>query len=251
MMIPRPQDAIHKAWLYRLLTAIADDSALTHVLRFKGGTSAAMLNRLDRFSVDLDFDLLVFGNSETDQEQVNMVRSLLEKHAAELGLEIKEQSQRGVQYFFKYPTKPNKRNTIKVEANFPPPHHNQYEPAYVAEIDRTIAVQTVETMFANKLIATLDRWERHRSIAGRDVYDIHYFFLQGYRYDTAVITERRGTTVQKFFEQLIAFIDTRVTATIIQQDLNSLLPPAVFARIRKTLKNETLMMLRDEQQRLL
>ena len=57
-MIPiRPADARHKAQLLRLLTAIVDSPYLSQNLYFKGGTCASMLGFLDRFSVDLDFDL--------------------------------------------------------------------------------------------------------------------------------------------------------------------------------------------------
>ena len=57
MIIPKPEDALHQSWLVRLLVELADDAVLNQILIFKGGTCAAMLDRLDRFSVDLDFDL--------------------------------------------------------------------------------------------------------------------------------------------------------------------------------------------------
>lgn len=41
----------------RLLIEIVDQPVLAHNLVFKGGTCAGMLGYLDRFSVDLDFDL--------------------------------------------------------------------------------------------------------------------------------------------------------------------------------------------------
>ena len=55
MITLNSQDAIHKAWLYRVLIAIVDNANL-HELYFKGGTCAALTGILDRFSVDLDFD---------------------------------------------------------------------------------------------------------------------------------------------------------------------------------------------------
>ena len=58
MILPNPKDAIHKAWLYRLLSAIYDNKILINSLYFKGGTCAAMLGFLDRFSIDLDFDYM-------------------------------------------------------------------------------------------------------------------------------------------------------------------------------------------------
>jgi len=49
---------------------------------------------------------------------------------------------------------------------------------------------------------------------------------------------------------LIAFVEKEVTDDLIAQDLNVLLPYAKFKIIRKTLKQETLMFLKDELERL-
>lgn len=57
LLLPQPKDAVHKAWLYRLLTGIYNDVFLADQLYFKGGTYAAMLGYIDRFSIDLDFFL--------------------------------------------------------------------------------------------------------------------------------------------------------------------------------------------------
>ena len=57
MIYLRPQDTYHKSQLVRLLVEIIDNHILGRSLYFKGGTCAAMRGFLDRFSVDLDFDL--------------------------------------------------------------------------------------------------------------------------------------------------------------------------------------------------
>ena len=57
MITLRPQDTVHKAHLLRVLTEIVDNQILSSSLYFKGGTCASMIGILDRFSVDLDFDL--------------------------------------------------------------------------------------------------------------------------------------------------------------------------------------------------
>lgn len=241
MIIPRPQDTIHKAWLYRLLTKVADDSSIMEQLHFKGGTCAAMLGYLNRFSVDLDFEA-----NELDQNAVASLRQKLEKIFSDLGLTVKQFSKVGIQYICRYPAGDNSRNTIKLEVQYPSPLHNHYKAVYFSEIDRTLSVQTIETMFANKLVAVLGRWEKHQSIAGRDIYDIHYFFLQGYRYDPNIIQERCGKEIKVFFQELIQFIDQHITPTTLQQDLNMLLPYDQFRKIYPTLKQETLVMLQDE-----
>src|SRR5665647_3161961 len=177
MITPKAQDAKHKAWLFRLLSAIADDAYLVGVLYFKGGTCAAMQGFLDRFSVDLDFDYL--GKKEDIADVQKKMEEIFEK----LGLEIKDKSKKVPQYFLRYDSKPGERNTLKVDISFPPPESNKYESVEIIEIDRIMHCQTIETMFANKLVALIERYEKNRSIAGRDLYDVHHFFMQGFRYD--------------------------------------------------------------------
>ena len=47
----------HKTVLFQILKDIYSDSLVAPFLGFKGGTAAVMFYGLDRFSVDLDFDL--------------------------------------------------------------------------------------------------------------------------------------------------------------------------------------------------
>ncbi len=244
LLLPQPKDAVHKAWLYRLLTGIYNDAFLADQLYFKGGTCAAMLGYLDRFSVDLDFDFV------RDKSTVPETRKHLEQVFHDLGLQIGDQSRAMPQYFLKYEAPAEERHTIKIDTTFPPLKANRYEPKRFHEIDRIITCQTLETMVANKLAALMDRYQKSEAIAGRDLYDIHVFFLRGFRYNEEVIRERTGKDTHRFFVDLIAFIEKHVTDQIITQDLSTLLPYEQFRRIRKALKQETLMFLRDELQRI-
>jgi len=242
MILPNQKEAAHKAWLYRLLAAIYDNRILASALYFKGGTCAAMRGWLDRFSIDLDLDF----DYVADKAEIGAVRKNMEKTFKALGLTVKETSRRTPQYFLKYPAGADERNTIKIDATMPPPQANKYEAVELKEIDRIVMCQTVETMFANKLVALIDRYEKNDSIAGRDIYDIHHFFMNGFGYDKEVIKERRGTEVKQFFIELKKFIEAKITQTIIEQDINTLLPYDKFKKIRPVLKKETLLFLNDE-----
>jgi len=244
MQLPLPKDALHKAWLYRILSAFYDDPYLIKTLYFKGGTCAAMLGLLDRFSVDLDFDLI--GN----KNELIETQKTMERIFDELGLHIKDQSRRVPQYFLKYPAKDGEQNTIKIDVAFPPTKTNIYKARRFSEIDRIITCQTPETMFSNKLVALIDRYRQKRKIAGRDVYDVHYFFSIGLKYNEAIIKERTGQKSVEFFTDLIDFVENKVTDEFIAQDLNVLLPYNKFRVIRKTLKQETLIFLHDELERI-
>lgn len=244
MMLPQAKDAVHKAWIYRVLAGIYDNAFLANVLAFKGGTCAAMLGYLDRFSVDLDFDY------RGERKDIVETRTRMESVFQELGLTIRDQSKVVPQYFLKYEASEASRNTIKIDVAIPPPKANTYEAKRFHEIDRVITCQTLETMVANKLVALMDRYEHNEAIAGRDLYDIHHFFLKGYRYNEGVIRERTGKDIVQFFADLIAFVEKHITDEIITQDLNTLLPYEKFSKIRKILKRETLMFLRDEEKRI-
>ena len=244
LILPDKKDAVHKAWMFRVLRAVADDTHLTEVLVFKGGTCAAMRDFLDRFSVDLDFDYV--GSAD----EMSAVQKRLEKLFSELGITIKDRSKEVPQYFLKYPAGENDRNTLEFEATTLASVANQVEKVRLLDIDRVFSCQTIETMFAHKLVALMDRYERHGSIAGRDVYDIHYFFMNGFSYTAEVIQDRRGVSVLKYLQELRTFIARRVTETIINQDLNMLLTPDQFQKIRHILKEETLAFLDDEIKRL-
>ena len=203
-----------------------------------------MLGLLDRFSVDLDFDCKAKGKA------VKQIQKEMEKIFDELELDIKDKSKNTLQYFLRYQAPDNSRNTIKIDTTMPPPKANIYQARRLPNIDRMALCQTRSTMFANKLVALIDRFEKHEKIAGRDLYDIHAFFMQGLPYNPEVVAERRKTSVSVFLRELIAFIEKHVTLTTITQDLSTLLPADRFQKIRKTLKQEILIFLKDELARI-
>ncbi|MEK7621558.1 MAG: nucleotidyl transferase AbiEii/AbiGii toxin family protein [Patescibacteria group bacterium] len=245
MIVPNRKEAVHKAWLYRIIEAIADDRYLASVLFFKGGTCASMLGWLDRFSVDLDFD---YAGTE---KHIEKTRQTLEILFIQLGLTIKDQSKKGIQYFLRYRGDDNStRRVLKLDASFPLFSTSKYAPIRFLEIDRVLTCQTRETMFAHKLIAVMGRFEKTGTIAGRDIYDVHHFFMNGFEYDASIIKERTGLETKKFLLDLTNFIDEQVTEKIISEDLNLLLPYDAFVATRKILKREVLGLIKDEIKRL-
>jgi predicted nucleotidyltransferase component of viral defense system len=240
MLNLRPEDIIHKSYLHRLLAEIVDQPILSQALAFKGGTCAAMLGYLDRFSVDLDFDVV----GDTDDA---VLRNAFHQVFNQLGLVVTLEYDNVLFFQLRYPSSPGKRNTLKVSASSLKIVANQYKVQHFPEIDRLIKSQTIETMFANKLVAVTDRYTQHKTIAGRDIYDIHHFFIQGHAYHGSIIRERTGLEPKAYFGNLIDFIKTHVTQTVINEDLNSLLPYKKFQQIRKILIPETIAMLVKER----
>lgn len=238
MIAPNKSAIFHKIQLYRLLTKIADHPQLSTQLCFKGGTCAAMLGYLDRFSVDLDFDQL-------PNIEIQPVKQNLSHIFTQLDLEIKDQSQSTLLFLLRYPSQPGQRNTLKLDAVDTILTSSEHLPQYLPEIDRQINCHTIETMFANKLVALVDRYEKNQSIAARDLYDIHHYLVQGYQYNSQVIQQRRNTSDKQYMQYLVEFISRHITQQHIDQDLNPVLPTKQFQKIRTTLKQETLMLLKN------
>jgi len=237
MILSKREDVLHKMQLMRLLTEIID-SPIAKDIYFKGGSAAAMLGFLDRFSVDLDFDL----KSKADKQVIDKnLRKIFQK----LGFRISQKSRNSLFYLLKYPAKIGSRNTIKLSLIDAALKSNTYASYYLTEIDRFVLCQTPDTMFANKLVAVTDRYKKHKMIAGRDIYDIHHFFLSDFKYNEEVIKERTGKQPVKYFQDLIKFINTKATDKIISEDLSFLLTHEKFKLIRKVLKRETLMFLKN------
>lgn len=243
MIIPKPKDAMHKMQLYRLLIAILDERLLSQNLYFKGGSCAAMLGWLDRFSIDLDFDL----DPKADKKSITQ-----KLHAifGQLHLEVKTQAKNTPFFVLRYQAKAGLRNSLKLGIYEEQVLANDYSAFYLGEIDRYALCSTKQTMVANKLVALVDRFEKHHVIAGRDLYDIHHFLSLGYSYKKEIIEERRKTSALDYLLQLKEFIKEKITDTIITQDLSFLLPFEKFNAIRKTLKTETLILITDEINRL-
>ena len=198
-----------------------------------------MLGYLDRFSVDLDFDLLEGVNNKLLRKEFYRVFE-----AAHLS--VKDESKKVLEFFVNYDALAGERNTIKIDALGNSVASNQYKAQFLPEIDRMANCQTIETMFANKLVALTDRFKIHKTIAGRDIYDIHHFYIKGYSYHPTIITERTGMSVTDYLQFLTAFIEKHITQRVIDEDLNTLLPSDVFRHIRTHLTRETIMFIRDD-----
>lgn len=239
MIVNKPNDVAHKVQLLRLLTAIVDDPVLASGLYFKGGTCAAMSGFLNRFSVDLDFDVAAKANEK-------IIRSHLLSIFSALDLKVDTESDEVIIYAVKYPAPPGDRNTIHIDAIGKESMHTTYESRKLPEIDRVVMCQTLESMVSHKLIAALDRYARHKAVAGRDVYDIHEFLMHGYPYNPVILSERMGLTKQQFFTKLIMLFEKKVTQQGLDEDLSTVLAYKEFRLIRKTLRQETLMLLRGE-----
>jgi len=222
-----------------LLAAILNNKRIASKVYFKGGTAAMLLGWLDRFSLDLDFDL----SHKADKQKLGQELVLTFKKT---GFQIKEKSKRELFFILRYEAPHSLRNSLKISIIDRTWKSNRYKTFYLSEIGKFAQCQTKETMFAHKLVTLVDRYKKHKEIAGRDLYDVHYFFSQGFSYSPQIIKERTALDRLHFFEQLYVFIENKFNQKVIDQDLNYLLPLDKFKIVRKTLKTESLVYIKEE-----
>ena len=175
--------ATHKTILFQILKDIYSDTNVSPFLGFKGGTAALMFHGLDRFSVDLDFDLL-----DENREEYVFSRSIeiVKRYGT-----IKEARRKRFSLFILVSYEDNARH-IKVEIN-----RRQYGSRYEIKtyLGVSMQVMVVEDMFANKLMAMYERIEK----TSRDIYDV-WFFLKSRTPINKDIVEIRA---QMPFNQLV------------------------------------------------
>ena len=151
----------HKFYMAQILSLIFKDKNLCNVLAFKGGTSLMFFHNLNRFSTDLDFNLL-------DPDKLDLaydkVRTILTRFGT---IDAEAKKLYGPVLVLNYG---KGERMLKVEISVRQ-YPNHYEMRSLAGTD--IRVMVMPDMFAHKLC---DMGER---LSPRDIYDV-WFFLQNH-----------------------------------------------------------------------
>ena len=151
----------HKFYMAQILSLIFKDKDLCNVLAFKGGTSLMFFHNLNRFSTDLDFNLL-------DPDKLNLaydkVRAILTRFGT---IDAEAKKLYGPVLVLNYG---KGERMLKVEISVCQ-YPNHYEMRSLAGTD--IRVMVMSDMFAHKLCAMGER------LSPRDIYDV-WFFLQNH-----------------------------------------------------------------------
>ena len=151
----------HKFYMAQILSLIFKDKDLCNVLAFKGGTSLMFFHNLNRFSTDLDFNLL-------DPDKLDLaydkVRAILTRFGT-----IDDEAKKLYDLVLVLNYGKGER-MLKVEISVRQ-YPNHYEMRSLAGTD--IRVMVMSDMFAHKLCAMGER------LSPRDIYDV-WFFLQNH-----------------------------------------------------------------------
>ena len=181
----------HKTILFQLLKDIYSDTSISPFLGFKGGTAAVMFYNLDRFSVDLDFDLL---DEKKEEEVFNKVLEIAKKHGV-----IKESYVKRYNLFILLSYEDKARN-IKIEIN-----RRSFGSRYEMKTYLGVSILTMvlEDMFAHKLVAMYERMNK----TSRDIYDVWFFLSKRFPINENIIKGRTGMDFNDFLKVCITKLE--------------------------------------------
>lgn len=163
----------HRQILFQILKEIFE-SDLGKILAFKWWTACYFLFWLDRFSTDLDFDL-VSDDDNIDDKLINILKKYWQiKKSKKIILSYSADD-----------------DNIKIDINRQIWQNNNYRIENFFGTD--IRVQTKDTIFANKLVALTER------NTNRDIYDVLYFFKNNWEINEKIIIERTWKNKKELF----------------------------------------------------
>ncbi|MFA5792247.1 MAG: nucleotidyl transferase AbiEii/AbiGii toxin family protein [Candidatus Gracilibacteria bacterium] len=184
----------HKQILLQILKDIYSDNSISPFLAFKGGTCAYLFYELDRFSVDLDFDLL-------DPEKEDYVFESILKILRTYG-EVKESAKKRFNLFYllSYDNKKENAQNVKIEIN-----RRNFGSKYELKsyLGVSMLVMTQDDMFANKLVAMYERIGQ----TNRDIFDVYFFFKNNWPMNKNLIEERTGVSYKEFLQKCLTAVE--------------------------------------------
>ncbi|MBU1164640.1 nucleotidyl transferase AbiEii/AbiGii toxin family protein [Patescibacteria group bacterium] len=181
----------HKNILIRILKDIYSDSSLGPLLGFKGGTAAYLFYNLDRFSVDLDFDLL---DETKEQEVFEKVKNIVKEYGT-----VKEKTNKRHTFFILLSYSEEAQN-VKVEIN-KRSFGSQFEVKNYLGISMLVMLR--EDMFAHKLVAMTER----AKTANRDIYDVYFFLNNNWGINKEIVARRTNMNFADYLKKCIEFVE--------------------------------------------
>ena len=186
--------SIHKNILLQILADIYSDNTIGPFLGFKGGTAAYLFYGLDRFSVDIDFDLL---DEEKEAYVFERIKKIIQKYGIVKEAEIKRFN---LLFILSYDKKEKNAQNVKVEIN----RRNfgsKYDVKSYMGISMLVIVK--EDMFANKLMAMYERLGK----TNRDIFDVYSFAKDNWPINKELVEKRAGMPFKKFlYVVLFSFV---------------------------------------------
>ncbi|HOZ36733.1 MAG TPA: nucleotidyl transferase AbiEii/AbiGii toxin family protein [bacterium] len=220
----------HKNILIRILKDIFTDPSVGPFLGFKGGTAAFLFYDLNRFSVDLDFDLL----EATKEDQVfNRVKEILESYGT-----LKEAALKRFNLFYllSYEEKFAGAQNVKVEISRRD-FGSRYEVKSYIGIPMKVMIK--EDMAAHKLCALHERIGK----TNRDIFDVYFFLKNNWPINKQIVENRTGLTYKEFLKKNIKLLEKTADRNILA-GMGELLDEKQKAWVKSKLKTETIFLMK-------
>jgi len=214
----------HRHILFELINGIYR-SHIGAFLGLKGGTMAYYFLGLDRFSIDLDFDLLDHSKKEIIIEELPF---LLEEYGR-----IKEKADKKATILFVLNYENGGKN-IKIEISKRMLKKEAYIFANFYGTD--VLIMKPEFAFAEKLIACTQR----NKIASRDFYDVYFYLKEGILPDKVSVEIGSEKDYRQYLQDLIIFTEKNLTDQNILHGLGELVNEKQKYWIKSNLKREIL-----------
>lgn len=221
---------IHNNILHKILADIYSDTSIAPFLGFKGGTAAYLFYGLNRFSVDLDFDLL----DESQEGHIfERVGEIIKKYGV-----VKEAEKKRFNLFFllSYDQKEKNAQNIKVEINRRS-FGSRYEVKSYMGISMLVMVR--EDMFANKLVAMYEWLGK----TNRDIFDAWYFLNNNWPINDEIVEKRTGAFFREFLQKCIVGLEKFDDHNILD-GMGELLTPKQKDWARSKLRTDTIFLLK-------
>ncbi|MFC2696336.1 MAG: nucleotidyl transferase AbiEii/AbiGii toxin family protein [Candidatus Absconditicoccaceae bacterium] len=217
---------LHEQFMLKILHGLFSTKVAPY-LAFKGGTLAYFCYDLERYSTDIDLDLLDHSREEEVKSEIIALLSRIgEIKNITLGRDLHR-------WIFRYDEKsPN----IKVELNKRELTGNSYE--YQTIFGQDIYCVDALTMVTNKFLALGNR--RYN----RDLFDTHFFRKKGFEYKEEIIFARSGMSLPDYIEFLIKELPKHYASnTILADGMGDVLTDTQKLRVKKHLATETIALL--------
>jgi predicted nucleotidyltransferase component of viral defense system len=219
--------ATHKTILFQILKAIYSDTGIAPFLGFKGGTAAFMFYGLDRFSVDLDFDLL----DDTKEDDVfKRVISIIKRYGT-----LKESRKKRFSLFCLLSYEDTAHN-IKVEIN-----RRRFGSRYELKtyLGVSMLVMAPEDMFAHKLMAMVERAGK----TSRDIYDVWFFLQHRFPINKQIVEQRSNMAFDQLLLMCIGQLEAMSNRRILD-GMGELLTASQKEWARVSLREDTIALLK-------
>lgn len=219
--------ALHRRVMLSILQKIYKHTALGAQLGFKGGTSLYFLHDLQRFSVDLDFNLLQ-ANTDLD---IQSITSILQTE-----LQLNDVQEKANGWLWNGIYTPGAWN-LKVEVS-----KRQFADEYEHKnlLGLVLPVMRLEYQLSHKLCAVTDR----NILANRDIFDAHFLLQKHVSIIPEIIMERTQLAVPEYIKKLCTFIPEHVSKRGLLDNLGQLVDDTQKNWIKTHLMDEFLFLLK-------